>query len=108
MSNQNKAETKKRHNSDPSKEKKQQKAKKRSKGGTSEKSLTREDRKKVKKPRIRLVPIWLRLFIILILLAGCLAAGAAVGYGIIGEGEVTDIFNKETWQHIIDIVKQEA
>ncbi len=80
---------------------------------------TREELKKNKKEKkekpvqekkvkvhIRLFPIWLRLLIIIISLAISLMAGVAVGYGIIGGGEVKDAFKETTWTHIIDLVKK--
>jgi hypothetical protein len=58
------------------------------------------------KIRIRLFPIWLRLLIIVISLGLSLLAGVAVGYGIIGNGEVDDAFKESTWTHIMDLVKK--
>lgn len=66
----------------------------------------KSDQPKKVKIRIRLFPIWLRLFIIIIALGISLLAGVAVGYGIIGNGEVEDAFNESTWTHIIDLVKK--
>ncbi len=57
--------------------------------------------------RIRLLPIWLRLILVVLLLAGSLVFGLMIGYGVIGSGEPGDILKKETWQHIIDIVIKE-
>ncbi|MDQ0269230.1 DNA-directed RNA polymerase subunit beta [Cytobacillus purgationiresistens] len=57
--------------------------------------------------RIRLIPIWLRIIIIIVLIALCLVGGAAFGYSVLGEGSVKDIFSKETWTHIIDLVNKE-
>lgn len=54
--------------------------------------------------RIRLIPIWLRIIIVLILLAAAIALGAMFGYAVIGEGEASDVFKKEIWQHIFDIM----
>ncbi|WP_368653328.1 DNA-directed RNA polymerase subunit beta [Ornithinibacillus sp. 4-3] len=64
-------------------------------------------KKKLKKPRRRIFPITLRIIIILALCATALVLGAMVGYGIIGDGNPTDVLLKETWQHIIDFVKKE-
>ncbi|WP_409252229.1 DNA-directed RNA polymerase subunit beta [Bacillus sp. SCS-153A] len=57
--------------------------------------------------RIRLLPIWLRILLFVILLAGSLIGGAMVGYGIIGDGKPMDVLEKSTWQHIVDIVMKE-
>jgi hypothetical protein len=66
----------------------------------------KSDQTKEVKVRIRLFPIWLRLLIIVLVLAGSLLAGVAVGYGIIGNGEVKDAFKESTWTHILDLVKK--
>ncbi|MCA0971007.1 DNA-directed RNA polymerase subunit beta [Halobacillus litoralis] len=60
--------------------------------------------KKTRKGRRRILPIWLRIIIIVLLSALALILGAMVGYGIIGDGNPTDALQWETWQHIIDIV----
>lgn len=67
-----------------------------------------KNKEKERKPKIRLVPIWLRLILVILLLALSLAAGAMIGYGVIGDGSPGDIFKKETWVKITDIVKKEA
>ncbi|WP_377887450.1 DNA-directed RNA polymerase subunit beta [Alkalihalobacillus sp. R86527] len=69
-----------------------------------------KDKSKIKerKPRIRLIPIWLRLILVTLLLALSLVAGAMIGYGVIGEGSPGDVFKKETWMKISDIVKKET
>jgi hypothetical protein len=64
--------------------------------------------KKMKKPKVRLIPIWLRIVVILVFCAVSLAAGLAIGYGVIGDGKPSDVFQKETWQHIVDIVVKES
>ena len=78
------------------------------------KLITREEVKRERKTigkekqangkiRIRLIPIWLRL---VLLLAGivCMATlGTLIGYSVIGDGKPFEIFDKETWTHIIDL-----
>ncbi|KYD33850.1 hypothetical protein B4114_2860 [Geobacillus stearothermophilus] len=54
----------------------------------------------------RLIPIWLRLVIVTVLMAICLAAGAVVGYSAIGDGAWLDVFRPSTWQHILDFVEK--
>lgn len=54
--------------------------------------------------QIRLFPIWLRVLILLVLIALAAALGAVVGFSIIGDGSAEDVFKKETWQHIFDIM----
>lgn len=83
---------------------------------------TREEIKKTKKPkkeqeeqvqskikgiRIRLIPIWVRILLVLIFMAASALAGLVIGYGVIGKGNPEDVLNKSTWQHIIDLVEKE-
>ncbi|PLS07996.1 DNA-directed RNA polymerase subunit beta [Neobacillus cucumis] len=57
-----------------------------------------------KRVRIRLIPIWLRLVLLLVSIVICVIAGATVGYGALGGGNVGDVFKESTWTHIIDLV----
>ena len=57
--------------------------------------------------RVRILPIWLRIIIVAALIFLSLIAGAAVGYGVIGNGEAKDIFKKSTWTHIVDLIEKE-
>ncbi|MBS4206778.1 DNA-directed RNA polymerase subunit beta [Bacillus sp. FJAT-50079] len=77
---------------------KEMKKKKREKTSRESKAQT------TKRIRIRLIPIWLRVLIVGILIALSLATGLMVGYGVIGDGNPTDVFQKSTWTHIIDLV----
>ncbi|BCB05907.1 DNA-directed RNA polymerase subunit beta [Bacillus sp. KH172YL63] len=54
--------------------------------------------------RVRMLPIWLRILLFILLLAGSLALGAVTGFAVIGNGQAADVFKAETWQHIFDIV----
>ena len=54
--------------------------------------------------QIRLVPIWLRVLIILVLLLIAIVTGLTVGYSILGDGESSDVLKWSTWQHLIDII----
>lgn len=54
--------------------------------------------------QIRLFPIWLRIIIVIALVALAAVAGAIVGFGVIGDGEPADALKWETWQHILDIM----
>jgi hypothetical protein len=54
--------------------------------------------------QIRLLPIWLRVVLVLLLLIGAAIFGAMIGYGYIGDGEPGDVLKKETWIHILDII----
>ncbi|GHI01559.1 DNA-directed RNA polymerase subunit beta [Neobacillus kokaensis] len=60
-----------------------------------------------KRIRIRLIPIWLRLLLLVIFMVIGVVAGAVVGYGVLGGGKVADVFKESTWTHIIDLVDKE-
>jgi hypothetical protein len=83
-----------------------------------EKKLTREEFKQLKtaeepkqerirKIRIRLIPIWLRLLIVTLLIIVSIVSGAMVGYSVFGGGDASDVFRKSTWSHIIDLVNKD-
>ena len=57
--------------------------------------------------RVRMIPIWLRLIIVIVLICVSLTAGAVIGYSVIGNGNAGDTFKKDTWTHIIDLVDKE-
>ncbi|WP_433745290.1 DNA-directed RNA polymerase subunit beta [Falsibacillus pallidus] len=59
-----------------------------------------------RKPRVRLIPIWMRVLIVLVLIVVCAGAGAVVGYSVMGDGKPGDTFKKSTWTHIYDIVNK--
>ena len=59
------------------------------------------------KIRIRLIPIWLRVIIIIGLIFVSMTLGAAIGYGVLGDGKVSDVFKPSTWTHLIDLVQVE-
>lgn len=54
--------------------------------------------------QIRLFPIWLRIIIVIALIALAAVLGAMVGFGVIGDGKPADALKWETWQHILDIM----
>lgn len=54
--------------------------------------------------RVRLIPIWLRLVILLVLVILAAIVGAMIGYSVIGDGSAVDVFKKDTWRHIFDII----
>ena len=72
-----------------------------------QKKKRKQNKRSMKRPRRRVFPIWLRISVILLLAAAALIVGLMIGYGILGDGVPTDALKKETWQHIIDIVKKE-
>ncbi|ACJ35032.1 MULTISPECIES: DNA-directed RNA polymerase subunit beta [Anoxybacillus] len=67
----------------------------------------KQQKRSLRRPRRRLVPIWLRLVIVfvLVLLSGMI--GAMVGYGVIGEGNAWDALKPATWQHIVDLIEKQ-
>lgn len=75
-----------------------------------EKPNTQETRpqKKTRWVQIRLIPIWLRVLLVVLLLVVMAALGAMVGYSILGDGNAADALKWETWQHILDIMRGET
>ncbi|MEH7235267.1 DNA-directed RNA polymerase subunit beta [Bacillus sp. JJ1562] len=74
-----------------------------------EKNTGKEPKKKREgKLRIRLIPIWIRLLLVVVLFAASIMVGVVVGYGVIGDGNPSDALKKETWQHIVDLVNKDA
>jgi uncharacterized membrane protein YvbJ len=69
-----------------------------------EKKTTREKKKRI---RVRLIPIWLRIIIVIILLGTSIMLGAMFGYGVMGGRDAKEIFEKSTWTHIKDLVNKE-
>lgn len=76
----------------------------------SDKPNTQADRpqKKTRWVQIRLFPIWLRILLVLALIAAMAALGAMVGYSVLGDGNAGDALKWETWQHILDIMRGET
>ena len=60
-----------------------------------------------KRVRIRLIPIWLRIVLLVVFMFVSVIAGAVVGYGMLGGGKAADVFKESTWTHIIDLVNKE-
>ncbi|KRG15823.1 DNA-directed RNA polymerase subunit beta [Lederbergia galactosidilytica] len=84
-----------------------EKVKMKEQGKKIKKQATSEEKQSNRRVRIRLIPIWLRLILIIILFSASLAGGLMVGYGVMGDGKAKDVFKKETWTHIIDLVKED-
>lgn len=59
-----------------------------------------------KRIRIRIIPIWLRIVLLVIFTGVFMVAGAAVGYGVLGNGKAGDVLKGSTWTHIIDLVEK--
>ncbi|MGG3888526.1 DNA-directed RNA polymerase subunit beta [Metabacillus fastidiosus] len=58
--------------------------------------------------RIRLIPIWLRIVLLLFFMMLSTIFGILIGYGVIGDGDMIDALKSSTWQHIIDLVEKES
>ena len=72
---------------------------------------SRTERKKLdkgQKVRIRLIPLWARIIIVLVLMTMALLGGAMVGYSVMGDGKPMDVFKKSTWTHIGDLVNKDT
>lgn len=61
------------------------------------------EQKKTYWVQIRMFPIWLRILLIILLLAVAIAAGLMIGYGVVGDGKPADALKWETYQYILDI-----
>ncbi|GIN57214.1 hypothetical protein J8TS2_15330 [Lederbergia ruris] len=71
------------------------------------KQSSSKEKQSNKRVRIRLIPIWLRLILLIIFVAASLAGGLMIGYGVMGDGNPKDVFKKKTWTHIIDVVVED-
>lgn len=60
----------------------------------------------LKKIKVRLIPIWLRVLIVIFLTVISLIAGIITGYAVLGDGKPQDALKKETWTHIVDLVNK--
>jgi len=70
---------------------------------------TKEDEQEEKKVtvarpkiRVRLIPIWLRIVLLVVMVVGSMVGGAMVGFGFLGDGNAADVLNKSTWTHILN------
>ena len=81
-----------------------------------EKVITREEYQQIQtsepkeerrmKLRIRLFPIWLRIIVVMLFIIIAFVVGSMIGYGIIGDGNPTDVLEKSTWTYIVDLVNK--
>ncbi|HHY75023.1 MAG TPA: DNA-directed RNA polymerase subunit beta [Bacillus bacterium] len=60
------------------------------------------------RPKIRLIPIWLRLIIVAVLLVISMTAGLMFGYGVIGDGKAIDALKISTWERLVDLVVKDT
>ncbi|WP_339215147.1 DNA-directed RNA polymerase subunit beta [Solibacillus sp. FSL W8-0372] len=54
--------------------------------------------------RLRLIPIWLRIIVVILVFGIATIAGLIVGYSIIGDGATSDVLKGDTWQHLLNII----
>ncbi|OLS41145.1 hydroxymyristoyl-ACP dehydratase [Bacillus sp. MRMR6] len=59
-----------------------------------------------KRVRIRLIPIWLRVLLLVMMIVVSVIGGAAVGYGILGDGQAGDVLKQSTWNHILELIEK--
>ena len=76
----------------------------------SQKNLEQgKDEPEVPKKRLwvqmRILPIYVRVILVILLLVVVAIIGLTIGYGYMGDGNPSDVLKKETWTHILDIVK---
>jgi len=98
------SERREQHKESQKKERQQEKEQKRKQREEAKEQKEKQKDEEPKKQRRRILPIWLRIIIVLIICAVALLAGLMIGYGVIGDGNPSDALKIETWQHIIDIV----
>ncbi|WP_461201734.1 DNA-directed RNA polymerase subunit beta [Anoxybacillus sp. TBDG-1] len=67
----------------------------------------KQQKRSLRRPRRRLIPIWLRLLIVFCLITISTLVGAMVGYGMLGDGKPFDALKPATWQHIIDLIEKQ-
>ncbi|WLR50684.1 DNA-directed RNA polymerase subunit beta [Bacillus tianshenii] len=73
-----------------------------------EEQSTSEEKKYPRKRRARLIPIWMRLVIVILLMLLSLTAGLMVGYGVIGDGEPLDAIKTSTWTKLVDLITEDV
>ncbi|MFZ4451801.1 DNA-directed RNA polymerase subunit beta [Salibacterium aidingense] len=69
-----------------------------------EQEASSDTRTRQKKERLRLVPIWARLLIVLAVLAVSLLGGLITGYALVGEGDSFQILKWETWEQFFEFI----
>ncbi|AWE06318.1 DNA-directed RNA polymerase subunit beta [Lysinibacillus sp. 2017] len=54
--------------------------------------------------QLRIIPIWLRVILVIILWIVIAAVGLTIGYSSLGDGQAKDALKWGTWQHLLDIM----
>ncbi|GAB2551817.1 DNA-directed RNA polymerase subunit beta [Gracilibacillus alcaliphilus] len=73
-----------------------------------EKQAKQEQSNKRSRPKKyvrRIIPVWAKLLIIIILSFFALAIGLMIGFSALGDGSPLDVLKLETWEHIVDFVR---
>jgi len=74
----------------------------------TKKETTESDKgRKPKKIRIRLIPVWAKFLIVIVLIFLFFMIGTMIGYGVLGDGSPRDAWKKSTWDHLFDLVNKE-
>ncbi|MDX8047613.1 DNA-directed RNA polymerase subunit beta [Gracilibacillus sp. S3-1-1] len=70
------------------------------------KKETRADNQegKPKKYVRRLIPVWAKVLIVVVLSLFALMLGLIIGFSVLGDGDALDVLRLETWQHIWDFI----
>ncbi|GAE92483.1 hypothetical protein JCM21714_1487 [Gracilibacillus boraciitolerans JCM 21714] len=67
----------------------------------------KKQNKEEKKYLRRVVPVWLKILIVVVLSLFALMIGLIIGFSTLGDGRPLDVLRWDTWQHIIDFVRTE-
>ncbi|MFD2707033.1 DNA-directed RNA polymerase subunit beta [Salibacterium lacus] len=70
-----------------------------------EKDAGSVSKKERRKERIRMVPIWARLLIILAVLILSLLGGLVTGYAIVGEGNGLEVLRWGSWERMFEFIQ---
>lgn len=54
---------------------------------------------------VRILKIILKSLIFVLCLFICTIIGLFIGYCVIGDGNVWEVLNRQTWQHIFDFIR---
>ncbi|MCK0470062.1 DNA-directed RNA polymerase subunit beta [Halalkalibacter sp. APA_J-10(15)] len=59
-----------------------------------------------KRLRLRMIPIWLRIFLSIVLIGGSFLVGLMVGFGIVGDGDnPAEILKPDLWYYLMDMIR---
>lgn len=55
-----------------------------------------------KKIKITLIPTPLKILAFIVSFLLLVIVGLMIGYGVVGDGKATEVFNSSTWSHIME------